>query len=378
MSARPAKRPRVETDDDDDGFTGSRSRIAKRPRRGIAKRPRRKEIDSLIADLDDNDCRDLLHQAATAHPDVLMSIRAVLRALNARAVSTDVWGFEWQTDDVWKLLNVTWSKESASRQLESAGYVENAIIYDIEHIRDHAAKPSASLGTKVNGLEGLRKIGETVLTSSNPLAHEVQTRSQWDTALVDTMMKIVDAMAYEEHKEMCLWDDGGGHWQNKLNELVTLSMRMQHRCFKGLMGVVSTLQRWMWEEEEEEEDEEDESESCDEDDDQDEVDHARRRSRRRLEAAMRHHLAFECMGGDDEEEQNEEDQSEGFDEDDDQDDGEDENEDEDDDEPEEQDDVKEDSDDNHSEKERIIRELDSVNAMLRFNDLQWRIHTAGR
>ncbi|KAJ9379546.1 hypothetical protein DTO063F5_7138 [Paecilomyces variotii] len=289
MSSRPAKRARVDTDDD---VTASPSRNAEQPAP--------EEIDCLIDDLDENDCRNLLSQAAMAHPDVLRSLRAVVRALEAQAASTVV-DFNGHSSDVWKMLNVTYRSASGSAQYEISGQVENSIIDNINDICDQAAKPSASFGTKRNGLEVLRKIGKSIVLSSNTLAHEVQMRFQWDNSLVDGMMDIVNAMTHEEHGMMCFWNDGRGPWQDKMNELVRLSR--QRCCFNGLEDVLATLLEYMEEDEEEEQDEEYQSEGFDEDDDQDEVDRA---GRRRLEATMEYYHALKFMEEDEEEEQDEE------------------------------------------------------------------------
>ncbi|KAJ9293570.1 hypothetical protein DTO271G3_7649 [Paecilomyces variotii] len=251
MSARPAKRARVDTDDD---FTPSQYRNAELPAR--------EEIDSLVADLHENDCRHLLSQAAMDHPGVLRSLRALLRARELE-ISMNVVDFRHHPKEVWKVLNHTYRNEPEWLEMEIAGDVERSIYDRVNDIVSKASIPNASFGTKRNGLDALRKIAKIVIISPTRLGYEIELDWQWDPTMVDAMKKVVNAMSSEDHASMLQWNDGRGRWQTKLEELIKLAE--DNCCLEGMGDTLEILLGKS--KDKEDEDQDDDSDEREEQDD---------------------------------------------------------------------------------------------------------------
>ncbi|GAD99344.1 hypothetical protein PVAR5_8059 [Paecilomyces variotii No. 5] len=240
MSAPSAKRLRL---DSDDGITGHTS--------GSLASASHLEINQLVYNLSEDDCRELLSQAASTHSDVLLSIRRVSKRHELEAAMT-VHDFDWHSKAIWRYVNINYRQMSGSAQYDIAARVEDSIIDSINEICDLAATPMASFGTERSGLEVLRKIAKSIVLSSDTLGNEVQNRFHWDGTLVEGMKNIVEAMRPDQHEAMCFWDDGRGPWRNKLDELIRLSSQVC--CFEGLDDVRYMLvgdEEWSEEEEEE-------------------------------------------------------------------------------------------------------------------------------
>lgn len=257
MSARSAKRARV--DSDDNAITDPSSHD------GIVTC---EEVEDWVYEISEEDCRALLRDAAMAHPDVLRSISDIKYQIDFEAAHT-VTDFDWHSKNVWRDLNITYRGSSG---FAAADKVIDSITSSIDTIVDDAGARVASFGTRQNGLEVLRKMAKSITLSSGALAHEVHMHFQWDKTLVNGMYQIGEAMSVDERMEMLCWDDGRGSWEHKLIELIGLT---RGQClFEGLKDVLELLRDEEGEEENEteirdEDQYEDQSEEYDDDDESD-------------------------------------------------------------------------------------------------------------
>lgn len=196
------------------------------------------EIRKSISHLDASVISEIVIQAAIAHEDVANKIRSAVDKMRKQQQSRVV-DFDWHSKSVWKLLNVTYKSLSGSRQFDKAGDVSDEISESIDSIADKCG-PFANPRTRLNGLSTLRKIGKSIILSSNTLAHEVQKIYQYDTRLEDAMQRILRAMTPEERR----WirsdvESPDGLW-SKLLELGDL---VEEYCvFEQFPSVMDVLQ----------------------------------------------------------------------------------------------------------------------------------------
>lgn len=140
-----------------------------------------------------------------------------------------------------------------SHQYDKAFDVQSEIEHYIKTIRQECIG-HASLGTKMNGLETLRKIGKTIaLSQGDVIAHEVKKGFQGASCLDEAITKIVESMNGEEGEELRWSGEVEGEWFDKLVELNELGEN--YGIFDGLGDVVSLIGEY--EEDEEGEDDED-------------------------------------------------------------------------------------------------------------------------
>ena len=105
--------------------------------------------------------------------------------------------FDYLSKDAWKTLNVTYDRLSGSAQYDMAGEAESS-VRDCIRTTKKGCPPYANLKTLESGLETLRKIGKSIILSSNTFSHEVRIGFQHDRILEDTMVGIVNAMTDPE------------------------------------------------------------------------------------------------------------------------------------------------------------------------------------
>ena len=186
---------------------------------------------SLISSFPKGKVLEILWAAALAHPDVADRIKNEHAEIErARVIS-----FDYLSKSAWKTLNVEYSRLSGSHQYQKAGEAEREVARCIKTIR-RGCPIEASLGTKRNGLETLRKIGKSIcLSSIDVLGHEVQKSFQYNNILDKAMRKIAKSLSKEE-RETIAFGGSADKWIEKLEELEKLS---KDRClFEGLKEVV--------------------------------------------------------------------------------------------------------------------------------------------
>jgi hypothetical protein len=169
-----------------------------------------------------------LKSAAAAHKDVA----ELVLSQHARIVATErakVIDFDHYSKSAWKVINVTYSRLSGSKQYEASFDAASSVQDDIKAI-GKAATAHASYGTKKSALETLRKIGKTIALSTGTVGHEVQKQFQWDNSLEKTMLQIAKSMTEEEQAKM-LTDE----FEEKLVELEGLAE--DHCIFEKLKDV---------------------------------------------------------------------------------------------------------------------------------------------
>ncbi len=169
--------------------------------------------------------------------------------------------FDYLSKDAWKTLNVTYDRLSGSAQYDMAGEAKSS-VRDCIRTTKKGCPPYANLKTLESGLETLRKIGKSIILSSNTVSHEVRIGFQHDRILEDTMVGIMNATTDPE-RDTLVSQGPDGAWIDKLEELANA-----HCIFKGLGDVVQLLEGGDGEredgkevlEEDENEDEEEEEE----------------------------------------------------------------------------------------------------------------------
>lgn len=172
----------------------------------------------MLATLDNKTVRDILLDVATKQSKVATLIEdkatRVRKAEQAKIIS-----FDPHSKAVWKIINVTYSRLSGSKQFDASGEALHSILSKIKDIRDRCPA-HANLSTKVNALETLRKIGKSIaLSAGNTMAHEIRLSFRHNSILEDTMMGIVQSMTAEEREITSYEPHEDVTWIEKLEEL---------------------------------------------------------------------------------------------------------------------------------------------------------------
>jgi hypothetical protein len=174
------------------------------------------DIIPIIAALPVETVRSFLAAAAYRYSPIASLVldehRKIVEAQQAKVID-----FDHYSKSVWKVINVTYSKLSGSRQYEASSEAIASVEGYIEAIgRDTPAH--ASFGTKKSALETLRKIGKTIALSTDVVAYEVRIQFQNESCLETTMLQIAKSMTEEERTEV-LTDE----FEEKLEELEGLA-----------------------------------------------------------------------------------------------------------------------------------------------------------
>lgn len=175
--------------------------------------------DAVLEALPTETLRALLQQAARQHADVA----AAVTAAHDKAVAVEqarVVDFDYLSKAAWRALNVTYRRQSQSRQFEAAGAAADEVRRCIDTIATQSRAP-ASFGTRRSGLETLRKIGKSVVlagSAGETLGREVVKLFQFDACLEDAMHRIARGFSAQE-RELVMAD---GEMETKLEELEEL------------------------------------------------------------------------------------------------------------------------------------------------------------
>ncbi|KAN0075895.1 hypothetical protein V8E54_007165 [Elaphomyces granulatus] len=222
-------------------------------------------VTAMLAELPTAWTRDALASMALKHPDILQAISDEVKRTRDRANKLVI-DFDHYSKSIWKELNVTYRSMSGSRQYDIANDVADRINSTIKSIVTQCQRPS-SPQTRRNGLEVLRKIGKSIVLSHDTLGHEVQNRYQWDKALEDGMLEILEYMDRSELDKIRGGTTSPSELWQKLLELETLARSAC--CFEAMHEVIEYIDG---SDSEDPNDEEYESHGADEEDGADELD----------------------------------------------------------------------------------------------------------
>ena len=174
---------------------------------------------TIISTLPEQIVRKLLALAAQKHQDVQTSIVNEISRIRAVEASKVI-DFDHYSKSAWKIISITYSRYSGSRQYELSGEACNEITDIIDTI-DNETPDHASLSTKKSALVTLRKIGKSlVLGPSDCLGSEIRKYFQWNSCLEKTMLRIAESMSPKERDRF--WDQEQ-EFEDKLLELEELS-----------------------------------------------------------------------------------------------------------------------------------------------------------
>ncbi|KAH7125216.1 hypothetical protein B0J11DRAFT_299952 [Dendryphion nanum] len=197
------------------------------------------DLNECILGLSDEYKTRLLLNIATKQPEIAYAIRVEYVAILEEERHT-VRDFDHFSKEVWHLLNTRYKSMSGSKQCEMSSSVLAEIRDIIETIGSEAGNKSCSFATKRSGLETLRKIGKTILLSTNDaIGREVQEVFYYDPSLEVAMNDIIDTMDLNERDQMCDIHDGRSSFLDKMRDLQELADKCG--CFAGLQKVMYEL-----------------------------------------------------------------------------------------------------------------------------------------
>jgi hypothetical protein len=214
------------------------------------------EVSRLVVQLHEHQLVQIVNKAAQIHPDILDMIKDTISAMRAKERSRPI-NFDGYSKSVWRLINITHSSKSGSRQYDAAFDVVEEVNETIETIANLCG-PFASPGTRFNGLSVLRKIGKTIaLSSNNTVGHEVQKNFQFGYDNFEkSMLKIIGFMEPEEVRAI---QEDVSNPEALLPKLRELEKLAEDYCiFERLSEVLEALGDYYEEGEEDREGEEDE------------------------------------------------------------------------------------------------------------------------
>ena len=230
MAARPAKRARATTNGDIVPPLPPPTTVPSSSH----------QIPNLVWSLDAEPVFRLLIQAAQKHPDVAALVVAETERLDQiekarfELESRRVVDFDYHSKSVWREINMSYG----SRQYGQTGDAYRHICSAIQDIKDRCPT-HASLRTKQNALETLRKIGKTICLSDGVIGREIQELFDHEgNELEETMTEIIEGLKMEDMNEVL---DGPGdvRWEDKLKELVDIAL--DHGLFPGLEEVLEHI-----------------------------------------------------------------------------------------------------------------------------------------
>lgn len=148
--------------------------------------------------------------------------------------------FDQFSKSAWHSLNTSYyTKLSSSKQYDASFDAYSAVEDCVQAIRKQV-KANSSYGTKLNALETLREIADTVLSAGDTLGREVRKEFQYDNCVVNAMLDIAEFMTPEERLKAGQNDaDGKGTLLDKLDEVDGEAGGL---CIEGLqVGGVTAL-----------------------------------------------------------------------------------------------------------------------------------------
>ncbi|MCJ1261212.1 hypothetical protein MMC22_001076 [Lobaria immixta] len=175
---------------------------------------------------------NLLLKAAKTHPSVASLIQEErLRQIALQQV--EVLNFDQFSESAWDAVNVRYAKLSCSHQFDAAPEAISQIVCAIESVCNRCTQ-HASYASKMNALEALRQIGESVFPGTEVIGREVRKRFGSGMMLAKAMEGILYKMSQGQWEKV-----KRAGWVKQLEEFVELAE--SHDTLKGLRKVVDLL-----------------------------------------------------------------------------------------------------------------------------------------
>ena len=153
---------------------------------------------------------------------------------------TRVINFDQYSTSAWDILNTSWyTKLSGSKQYDASGDVCDKVGKCVKKIQKQV-KANSPYGTKMNALEALLEIADTVLSAGDTLGYEVRKQFQWDDCVPAAMMAIAEFMTPEERLKA--GQNSGGRNGTLLERIDDVEGEAKGLCIEGLqVGSVGVL-----------------------------------------------------------------------------------------------------------------------------------------
>lgn len=135
----------------------------------------------------------LLTAAAQTHPAVALLVQDEANRL-AALEKQKVIDFDYLSELVWKMLNVTYARVSGSVAYDVSGDAVEKIEKCFDIIRENCPK-GANFRTKESALETLRKIGKSICLCNGVIGREIRNYCVCGWELMSTMRAIVDELS---------------------------------------------------------------------------------------------------------------------------------------------------------------------------------------
>lgn len=221
-------------------------------------------LSHILQSFDHEVTTKILLKAAKAHP----SVSALIHREHSRQIALDpakVLTFDELSKSAWEAINVRYARMSSSRQFDAAPDAISEIESAISGIRKRLPQ-QASYATKMNALEALRQIGESVCSGTEVIGREVRKSFGSGSTLAKAMEGILYEMSQDEWEKF-----KRAGWAKQLQEVVKVAE--SYAILRGPRKVLDLVEdgnedgkegeegmEEEYDEEEEEEDEKDEEE----------------------------------------------------------------------------------------------------------------------
>lgn len=175
---------------------------------------------------------NLLLKAAKIHPTVASLIEGE-RLRRIALQKAEVLNFDQFSESAWEAVNVRYAKLSCSRQFDVAPHAISQVERAIEDVCNRCTQ-HASYASKMNALEVLRQIGESIFAGTEVIGREVRRSFGSGRILAKAMEGILYEMSDGQWEKV-----KRAGWVKQLEEFVELAE--SHDTLKGLRKVVDLL-----------------------------------------------------------------------------------------------------------------------------------------
>lgn len=175
---------------------------------------------------------NLLLKAAKTHPTVASLIEGE-RLRQIALQKAEVLNFDQFSESAWEAVNVRYVKLSCSRQFDVAPHAVSQVERAIEDVCNRCTQ-HASYASKMNALEALRQIGESIFSGTEVIGREVRKSFGSGRILAKAMEDILYKMSEGQWEKV-----KRAGWVKQLEEFVELAE--SHDTLKGLRKVVDLL-----------------------------------------------------------------------------------------------------------------------------------------
>ncbi|KAJ3487270.1 hypothetical protein NLG97_g6447 [Lecanicillium saksenae] len=217
MDARPAKRPRSNTDpvaDLADEEEGSSQTSTDSTTSSICTRY---DFDVMLSEMSTDNIIELLSTLAREMP----AVAAALRQAHDEEMTTPLppIDFEHYSESAWSVLVRCEGLRSRQQDAESGDTIETVMSY-IHTIADQALPANSAFETKKSGLETIQKITEYLVETGDITGRKIREELGYDTTIPDYMIQILESMTLEERTQVGTSADEKGTLISKVEWLV--------------------------------------------------------------------------------------------------------------------------------------------------------------